>query len=377
MLSPIMMIHLKQTGWVGLILLAVLGLGLGGCQKPAAEEVKETPRNVRVLSLKQDSLTEYFEITGPVAPVRGTDISAQESGPVVNILVNKGATVTKGQPLLQLERDILRAEMESALAALETQTYNLDKVQKLFAAGKVSRMELLNAESQQQSAQSLADVSSQRHSRALIVAPFAGVLTDRYVELGQLVLPGQPVARCIDPYTLKLEGYLTGNQIAWAQEGTQATVELGEGDLTANGTITWVGLEADRNTGKFKVEIEIPNPELRLRSGVIGRARIAKNITRDVVTIPRDAVMEGRHGTEVFVVDGDRARRVAVTLGPDQGPMVVVLEGLSGGNRLVVRGHRDLVDDCLVTVTETATSPDGSVATDPGIVGGAGAGATQ
>ncbi len=361
----------------GLLCTAMLVLVLPGCRKQEPEPIVEKSRNVRVLELLPDTLTEYFEITGPLAPVQGTDISAQETGPVVAILAEKGQNVAAGQELLELDRKILKAEMEAAAAALATQAYNLDKVQKLFDAGKVSRIELLNAEAQHESARARADISAERYRRAMIRAPFAGVVADRYVELGQMALPGQPVVRCIDPYTLKLEGYLTGNQVGWVSVGTPARVLLGDEGLAGEGTITWVGPEADRKTGKFKVEVEIPNEDLRFHSGVIGRARIAKSVTRDVVTIPRDAIMAGRHGPEVFVVEGERAHRMPVTLGPDQGAMVIVTEGLTAGQLLVVRGHRELVEGSLVKITERASAPDGSMDTDPPSVRPAGSGAER
>nr|MEE4269489.1 efflux RND transporter periplasmic adaptor subunit [Candidatus Krumholzibacteria bacterium] len=362
-------------GYLCAMCLLVGIMGLAGCQ-PAVESavIQESPTNVRVLELAPDTLAEFFEITGPVTPVRGADISAQESGPVVAILAPKGQSVAAGAPILEQERKILRAEMASAVARLETLEFNLDKVQKLFAAGKVSEIELLNARSDFESARAMADISRERHARAMISAPFKGIVADRYVELGQMVMPGQAVARCIDPYTLKLEGYLTAEQVGWAQVDTPAAVRLGVTEIMAQGTVTWVGLEADIRTGKFKVEVEIPNPDLAFRSGVIGRAQLSKNIVNDVVTIPRDAVIKGRHGPEVFVVEGDRAHRLAVTLGPDQGRMVVVTSGLTAGQDLVIRGHRDLVEGGLVKVLERATSADGSLAADPGIVRSAQAG---
>lgn len=364
-------------GLVGPLLLLFMVGAMSGCREEAPENTGETPRNVRVLELAPDSLAEYFEITGPVTPVRGTDISAQESGPVVKIMVKKGEAIKAGRSILKLERNLLEADMESARMALKTEEYNLDKVQQLFDAGKLSRIELLNSQSSHQAAKSRAAISEERFQRAQIKAPFDCVLADRYVELGQMVMPGQPVVRCIDPFTLKLEGYLTGTQIGWAEVGTPAAVILGDRSMPASGTISWVGLEADRNTGKFKVEVEIPNPDLDLRSGVIGRARIEKNISRDVVTIPRDAVMEGRHGPEVFTVVAERARRIPITLGPDQGPMVIVTGGLVAGDLLVVRGHRELVDNSLVKVTEKSAAKDGSIESDPQVTGGNGSGASQ
>ena len=130
---------------------------------------------------------------------------------------------------IELDRKILKAEMEAAQTALALEAYNLDKVRQLHEAGKVSRIELLTAQSSQAQAKSRAEVLQERYHRAGIRAPFAGILVDRYVELGELVVPGQKVARLLDPYTLKLEAYLTDQQVAWVQAGERATVRLGTG----------------------------------------------------------------------------------------------------------------------------------------------------
>jgi membrane fusion protein (multidrug efflux system) len=190
-------------------------------------------------------------------------------------------------------------------------------------------------------------------------------VADRFVELGQLVAAGTPVVRIIDPYTLKLEAYLTEQQVGWVAPGTTAAVQLAGAGGDAPGTVTWVGFEADRLTGKFKVEIRIPNPDLSLRSGVIGRARVGKNVVQDAVVIPRDAILNGRIGPTAYVVEQDRAVLRQLTLGPAQGLMVVVREGLRLGDQLVVRGQRDLREGGLVLVTEVAESADGSRVGDP------------
>ncbi len=364
---------LSRLALVGVVATCVMVTGCG--EKDPADSLTEVPRNVRVLTLGEESVAEFFEISGPVAPVRGTDLSAQESGPVVAIPVGKGEAVAKGKIILELERDILKAELDAAQAALAMQSYNVDKVRQLHEAGKVSRIELLTAESSYSQAKAMAGVLEERYDRAGIRAPFDGVVVDRYVELGQLVNPGQRVVRILDPYTLKLEAYLTDSQVQWVTVGESATIRLGETRETASGTVSWVGFEADRLTGKFKVEIEIPNPDLKYHSGVIGRARLGKNLVSNVVAIPRDAVLPGRIGSTAFVVENDRAILRRLELGADQGLMVVVLEGLTPGEQLVVRGHRDLRDGSLVRVTEIATAADGTMPDDPANVAGTQAGA--
>ena len=347
---------------------------LGGCGAGPEEAAPgETARNVRVLELEPTDITEDFEVSGPVVPVRAADLGAQESGPVVRLGAAKGEAVAAGDLIVEQDRDILAAELAAARADLETEAYNLDKVRKLHDAGKVSRIELLNAENRHAAALSRAEVARVRHERAAVGAPFAGVLVARDVELGELLVPGMPVARVVDPYTLKLESYLTEGRVRWVAAGDTATVLLGEHEDTGTGTIVFVSPEADRATGKFAVEIEIPNPELRWRSGVIGRARLPKHRERAVVAVPRDAVLQGPAGPSVFVVEDGRARRRDVALGAYQGLMVVVDQGLRPGERLVVRGHRELRDGGLVRVTETAAAADGSLPSDPREVTAAGA----
>ena len=366
---------MKMRRWA-LVGMVAVGVMVSGCgEQTQTETPGEIPRNVRILTLGEESVAEFFEISGPVAPVRGTFLSAQESGPVVAIPVGKGEAVAKGKIILELERDILKAELEAAKAALAMQAYNVDKVRQLHEAGKVSRIELLTAESNYTQAKSVTGVLQERYDRAGIRAPFDGVVVDRYVELGQLVIPGQRVVRILDPYTLKLEAYLTDTQVQWVTVGEPATIKMGEARETASGAVSWVGFEADRMTGKFKVEIEIPNPDLKYHSGVIGRARLGKNLVTKVVAIPRDAVLPGRIGPTAFVVVEDRAVLRRLELGADQGLMVVVENGLVLGEQLVVRGQRDLRDGSLVRVTETATASDGTTSDDPANVAGTQAGA--
>jgi len=98
---------------------------------------------------------------------------------------------------------------------------------------------------------------------------------------------------------------------------------------------------------------------------VVARARIHKHTHEDVLAVPRDAVMYTSEGHVVYLVEGERAQRREVVLGPDQGLMIRVESGLAAGGRLVVRGHRELVDGALVAVTEQAADRDGSDGGDP------------
>jgi membrane fusion protein (multidrug efflux system) len=353
---------------------AVLAVLVAGCaEPPAAEEAREVARNVRVMPLQNDTVTEYLEVAGPVRPVRGTDIASEETGAVTAVDNDKGARVAGGAALVTLDRRLLAAELQAADAAVSLAEYNLDKTQQLHDAGKVSRLELLQVQSAAAEARGRRDVAQTRFDRARITAPFAGIVAERYVEPGQMVMPGMPVARVVDPYVLEVAGSLTESEVAWVREGLAAEVVLEGVGAPVAGEVSWVGFEASPVSGKFPVEIHVDNADLALRPGVIARARLAKRTT-DAVVIPRDAVLPGEGVDQVFVVVGDRAEKRRVILGPAQGLMVAVREGLAAGELLVVRGQRELSDGSLVAVTERVAYGDGTGDGDPDVIRAARAG---
>jgi membrane fusion protein (multidrug efflux system) len=295
--------------------------------------------------------------------LRGTDLSAEEGGTVAEIPCDKGARIKKGDTLLLLDRRLLEAEMHSALANLDLATYNADRMRQLFEANSVSQIELLDAQTRESQARAAADAARIRYDRAAISAPFDGL-----VALGQLVAPGMPVARIVDPYVLKLEGSVTEQEVRSIYQGETATVWFEGVEEPVEGRVHVVGFEANPATGKFPVEIRVSNPDLRVRPGVVGRGRVLKTTHEGVLAVPRDAVLLVGGAPVAYVVEGDRARRRDLTLGASQGLMVIVEQGLATGERLVVRGQRELRDGTLVAVQEVATSPDGTMPGDPQVV---------
>jgi RND family efflux transporter MFP subunit len=358
-----------------LLLITVLmlsSLAITGCESPEAEEtttaVAEVPRNVRVLVVGTSDLDEFLEITGPVQPVRGAVVSAEESGRVESVPHDRGDRVEGGDVLVELDRRMLKAEVAAARAAVAQQDHNAETTGQLQAAGKVSQQELLDIEALAAQARAILEASLIRYDRAAISTPFAGLVVDRYVEPGELVQPGTPVARVIDPFTLKIEGTVTERDIGWVHEGAGVMVQLDGADEPVHGIVHWVGFEADSKTGKFKVEIRLDNADLQLRSGVVGRASIHRRTIHGVVVVPRDAVLSTSEGPAVYVAENDRAVLNHVVLGADQGLMVEVVSGLVTGDALIVRGHRELVEHALLQITERSTRRDGGVDGDPAAV---------
>ena len=364
------------AGPLSLLTLAALAAGCGnpGEAGNGAGDVVEVPTNVRAMTVERTDLHEYLTISGQLLPIHGTDVSTEETGVVAAIPRDKGTGVERGDAMVVLDRDLLEAEMRAAEARRVLAEYEDDRTRKLFEAKQVSREEMLRKETEYDAVKAQADVARLRWERAAVKAPFAGIVADRYVEAGELVAAGSRVARIVDPYTLKLASFVSEREVAWIETGAPATVTLDGLARTVEGTVRWISFEANPTNGKFQVEVHVNNAGLALRPGVVARAEILKRTHENVVLVPRDAVVLRENVPTLFVLDGDRARQRPVRLGADEGLMTIVLEGIQEGERIVVRGQRDLHDGSLVSVREEATALDGSTSADPEEVRAAAAG---
>ena len=357
-----------------------LALGLAGCGGKADAEIGEAAdvpgverlRNVRVLALAATPLEEYLQLSGPAEPLRAAVLSAEEGGRVETVSMDKGSRVRAGEALIALDRRLLAADLESARAGLDLASFNEERVRQLRAENAVSELDYEQARAELRRASAIAQAAELRHERAVLTAPFDGVVADRYVEPGELLVPGTPVLRILDPFVLKLECDVTERDITELFEGMAAQVEFAGNPETLMGRIHWVGFAADPKTGKFPVEVRVDNADLSLRPGVMGRARVLRARHEDVIAIPRDAVVERAGGPTAFVVEEGVAVERSLSLGPDHGLMVVVDDGLAPGDRLVVRGQRELRPGMTVKITEESRRPDGGLPGDPAVLGAGG-----
>jgi membrane fusion protein (multidrug efflux system) len=345
--------------------LAVAGCGDGSQAENGPGAIAEVPVNVRVLTVERTDLPEHLAISGPLRPIHGTDVSTEESGVVADIPRDKGSSVARDEVVVLLEREVLEASMRAAEAGRDLAAYTAERTQKLFEAKQASREEAFRAETELEEAKANADIARLRWERAAVKAPLEGIVADRYVEAGEFVTAGTPVARIVDPYTLKLTSHVSEREVMGIEPGSPARVTLDGLQRAVDGYVHWISFEAEPMSGKFQVEVRIDNRDLALRPGVVARAEVLTRVHEGVLVVPRDAVILGPAGPSVFVVDGDRAKNRTVTLGPDQGLMAIVLDGLTDRERIVVRGQRDLRDDSLVEVREVALALDGSLEDDP------------
>jgi membrane fusion protein (multidrug efflux system) len=173
-----------------LVLAAVL---LGACRKAQSKGASGGAGGgpyglpVEVAVVRQDTVRDEVPATGEIEALQAIDLRPEVEGRLVGILVEEGTEVAKGAPLLQVDDLELRAQVTRAEADADLARQALDRTRELMQQNASSTSDLEKAQAQARSTQAQLDLLKLRLNRTTVTAPFAGIVGQRYVSLGDYV----------------------------------------------------------------------------------------------------------------------------------------------------------------------------------------------
>ena len=250
-----------------------MSAGVETVDKTETTIVEVQPVKVLTQPLQAQQVAIDIIVQGQLEPVRRLQLRAETGGQVENILVSKGARVSVGQLLVKLAEDDRPARVAHARADLARERLNLDGAARLFERKMQSEDQVKLAEASVAAAQARLKLAQIDLSRALIEAPFSGVLENIDVELGSLLDRGDPILELIDNNQLKAVGYVPQQSASKLQVGQPVNVSLLDG-RSARAKVSFISNVAESSTRSFRVEALIDEPEVTLNAGITAQIRI-------------------------------------------------------------------------------------------------------
>jgi len=362
-----------------------------GCTEPNQYQPPPPPEVVVAKPLIQP-VTEYHEETGVTAAIEQAEVRARVRGVLQKVLFKEGAFVQKGEVLYVIEPDeyeaaVQAAEAELAVArvALERSEIEYTRQKKLFAENATAEVNVVKAKAERDAAK--AELTAARAAlelakinleRTTVKAPISGRVGRTLVTVGNLV--GDKEATLLttiiryDPlYVLfqinerALLAMLDSNpnwaDLAGKNANAAATPEkerpklyvqrATDTDYPFEGYIDYVDLKVDETTGTCLIRGVLPNPKGQLLPGLFVRVRVPVEVRERAVLVPEEATAIDQAGRFVLVVNEDEeVERRNVVLGAKQGWLIVVKEGLKGGERVIVKGLQRVRPGVKVTAKE-------------------------
>jgi multidrug efflux system membrane fusion protein len=264
----------------------------------AAEEVRMT---VKVKDLVAREIPRKIVMTGKTMPSRSVDLKAETPGRVVRVGDRRGTAVEAGMIIAEIEINDRMERLAQAQATVEQARLEYEASLRLqekdlqSASGVAQLLSSLRGAEQRLRAVEL-DIANTR-----FMIPFDGVLQDRFIEEGDYLKVGDPVARIIDLDPLVIEAEATEIQVPHLKIGETGTARL-PGEREVSGRIRYVAGESDPQSRTFTVELEVDNPDLDILAGVTARLEVetervmAYRISPALVSILDD----GRFGVKIL-----------------------------------------------------------------------------
>lgn len=341
---------MKSCQFKSNLLLLALILGFAPIVTVAQPGSRAAP--VSVEQARLDTFSASLWVSGTVISRNDSRIGAETAGRLTWV-ADVGTRIAFGEPIATIDDADLRLDLRDSEAQLESlkaqrryQTANLDRLLRLANNNNASANDIDEAQStldmtdqEIRRAEVSIDQIERRIEQTRVVAPFAGVVVERLVQIGEFVSRGDQVARLVDTENREIRASAPLSIAPFLREGLEVSIE--HRDVESLSPVSRIIPVGDERSRMFEVRIAADNPSWVVGSPV--RVALPNGDPRELLAIPRDALV--LRGSEAFVLrvnQENTVEKVTVNTGIGLGPLIEVIGELSAGDRVITRGAERL-----------------------------------
>ncbi len=320
-------------------------------RKNADQDKKAEAVPVEVVTPSRATMEATLNLTATAYSEERVPIYSETTGIVEGPPLEEGTPVRKGQVLARLKRQELELALKLAESTFSKAQSDFTRSQALYKDHLVSQDTFDQVRYALDQARIARDQARVELDKSTITAPIDGVVAERLIRRGDLVKPQQQIFTVVNLDTIKANLYVPEKNLRQVQAGSLVRVRS---DVFPSerfqGSVERIAPVADPNTGTFKVTVALPNPGNRLRPGMFLSASIVVETRDGALVIPKKSIVYESENTMVFVVKGDKAKKVPVSTGLTDLMNVEVVKGVAPQDQVVTVGQSGLKDGALVRI---------------------------
>lgn len=380
---------------VGLLLVFCLTVGLAGCQKSAPNAPPPKPLTVQFVLPEMQRITEQEEFTGRTAATERVELRARVSGYLQQVDFAEGRLVQKGQVLFRIDERSFRAEekrTQAAAAQFEARAKRLraqeQRARSLLEKRAISQeeyeaaqYELTEAEASLEAAQAAHETATLNLDFTTITAPLTGLIGQRQVDVGNLVVQDQTLLATIVPVekinvlfdmdertVLRLRRMQQAGQLTAADNSAvRVRIALADSDeFTLDGVMDFQDNQVDPATGTQRMRAVVDNASGLLSPGLFVRLRYPIGEPRESLLIPEECLASDQGRPFVFVAVEQDGKEIAearyIETGPLEGGRRVIRAGLTLEDRVITTGLQRLRRNAEIKAQPRPVPADSAVA---------------
>jgi len=311
---------------------------------------KEKPIKVFTQIVSNETIDAKQAFTGTFQPVKEGKIIADVQGKIVKYYIDEGAKVRTGQPLVKLDASMLQDQLHQVDIQIETLEKDLARYQVLAAADAIPGIKLEKVQQGIKTAKSQKQAILTKMSKTTIKAPFNGVVTKKFQEIGAFAAPGIPLVLLTDINKLKFTITVPEQNLSLFKKGNKYTITTDTyPDMKIEGKVIRIGNKGNMSNS-FPVQFEVRNSkDKKLKANMFGRVKIdATTEETKAIVIPISATVGSEIQPQVYLIKEGKAMLTNVTIGFRFENKAVVTSGVNEGDVIVTSGFINLFDGANV-----------------------------
>ena len=341
-----------------LVLLAVSLLLVSGCGKKEAQGAPEKTVNVKVWTVEKKPVRPFIETIGSLTASEEVSVPSEVDGVLRAVPVDEGTPVSRGTVLARVDstdyrlvEDNAKAALKQAEAALANIRAEFGRKEALFREELLTRQQFDDvtlrktvAERDLDRARVVLSLAREKLGKTSVLSPLQGMVKEKGVSAGDFARAGMPLMTIVRVDPLKLSFTIAEKDVSQLRAGQDVTFSVDPyPGREFSGRVSIVYPSLDERTRSLRAEALVSNGAFELKPGFFARVKIFTGETREAVVVPATSILYEGTRVRVFLREGNAARERSVKLGAKYGELVEVLEGLRGGENLIVVGQNNLV----------------------------------
>lgn len=338
-----------------LFYLSILGLFiLASCKtkKTNTPDSGASAISVRAEEVQSIAKTDEVSVTGNVEGNTTVRLGFIVAGKINYISNKEGENVSQGQLISSLDPTNYSIAKGLADVQVNTATDEFNRLKILYDRKSLSENDFKKISFSLEQAKLQQQLQKKNLSDTRLYSPISGVLLKKQTEVGEVIGVGMPLFVISDIRKVKVLAYVPEGELHEIKIGQTANVNISSLEKVFPGKVTEVGSAADVTSRAFTIKIEVANPVLLIRPGMIADAKITTNQTRKMTLLPAECIQQDlANQSFVFVIDKmqHKAFKRIVSLGNMVDNKIEIISGLSDGEVVVTSGQKSLSEGSLVS----------------------------
>lgn len=316
---------------------------------------KQNKSNFTIVSayiIKTENLENTIYASGSIRANEEVELKPEIAGKIVQLLLNEGAQVTKGQLLVKINDADFQAQLKKLQLEFELANTQLKRQQELLKINGISQADFDITQNSVNTIKADMDLVQSQIAKTEIRAPFNGVVGLKNVSEGSYISVGTSIANVLQIDPVKIDFSLSERHAALIHKGVKVVFNIDGIDEKMEGEVYAVEPKIDLNTRTIQVRAICPNRKSVIFPGSFAQIQISLKNIDDAIMIPTEAVIPELRGKKVYQVKNSKAKPIMIETGVRTSDKVQVLKGLQIGDTIVTTGIMQLKPDAMVKITQ-------------------------